>query len=151
MLDMTFQLLAFFVLTFHPQSAVEGKVEFGLPADPQARNTVPEPPAVPAEPDPAPDEETRLTVVVRSLRDGVSDGNISALLVQSPEGEMAVRDLDELRRSLQQRRGDSNKGQVRIAAEGRLKYGCLMDVMDTCIQSGFANVGFTTPPDWGLN
>ena len=146
MLDMTFQLLAFFVLTFQAHSAMEGKVDFGLPPE----NSAPGTGQAPAQ-EPGLDDNTKLTIVVRSLRDGINDGNISALLIQTPEGPVAVRDLAELRQTLQQRRGDGPGGEVRIAADCRLKYGVLMDVMDVCLQSGFGNVGFTTPPDLGLN
>ena len=53
MLDMTFQLLAFFVLTFQPQSALEGKLEFSLPANPPPVGTVETPPVIvePREPE----------------------------------------------------------------------------------------------------
>ena len=150
MLDMTFQLLAFFVLTFQAKSALEGKMEFGLPPQAADRNTMLEP-AVLAGAEPTPDEDARLTIVVRSLRDGVNDGNISALIVQSPQGQVPVRDLDELRQNLKQRQPDTGKGQVRIAADCRLKYACVMDVMDACVQSGFGTVGFAVPPDLGFN
>jgi biopolymer transport protein ExbD len=150
MLDMTFQLLAFFILTFQAGSVLEGKMEFGLPSEPQGPSAALVP--IPSgEVDPRPDDETRLTIVVRSLRDGVNDGNISALIVESPEGPVAVRDIDELRRNLKQRQVDHGKGQVRIAADCRLKYACVMDVMDACVQSGFGTVGFAVPPDLGLN
>jgi biopolymer transport protein ExbD len=150
MLDMTFQLMAFFLLTFQASSALEGKMEFGIPPEAAGRSTMMVP--IPAgEVCPLPDDETRLTIVVRSLRDGVNDGNISALIVQSPQGEVAVHDLNDLRQNLKQRQADAGKSQVRIAADCRLKYACVMDVMDACVQSGFANVGFAVPPDLGLN
>jgi biopolymer transport protein ExbD len=150
MLDMTFQLLAFFVLTYQAGSVLEGKMEFGLPPEPPGHNTML--PPIPAnEIDPRLDDEAQLTIVVRSLRDGVNDGGISALIVQTPQGELAMRGLDELRQNLKQRKGEHGKGQIRIAADCRLKYACVMDVMDACVQSGFATVGFTVPPDLGLN
>ena len=47
MLDMTFQLLAFFILTYHP-SSLEGQMEFSLPAaasgQPNPEQVNPEPP-----------------------------------------------------------------------------------------------------------
>ena len=144
MLDMTFQLLAFFILTFQPQSALEGAMGFtlpttGQPAGPEAAPPLTEPPL---------DETANVTVVVKAIRDGVSDGNISALILQVPEGETLVRDLDALRALLRQMKPATGPGQVRIAAESKLKYACVMEVMDACLQSGFANVGFSLPPDW---
>ncbi len=147
MLDMTFQLLAFFLLSFQASSTLEGKMDFTLAAEKTPGQQQDPGPFLP----PGLDDETKLTVVVRTLRDGVNDGNISALIVQTPEGPVAVRDLNELRQNLKQRLGETGKAQVQIAAESKLKYGCLMEVMDACVQSGFANVGFTAPPDLGLN
>lgn len=149
MLDMTFQLLAFFILSFNPMSAIEGKLEFSLPANPGGRleplELPPEPPTEPPGALTAP-----LTLVVKTVRDGVNDGNISALVVQTLEGELAVPNLDALRVALQNKREES-AGQIKIAAESRLKYACLIDVMDTCLKAGFQNVGFSAPPDLGAN
>ncbi len=149
MLDMTFQLLAFFILSFNPMSAVEGQLQFTLPVSPGGRL---EPVELPPEPPTTePGKLTApLTVVVKTVRDGVNDGNISALILQTLEGELAVPDLEALRAALQSKREES-AGQLKIAAETRLKYACLIDVMDTCLKSGFQNVGFAAPPDLGVH
>jgi biopolymer transport protein ExbD len=149
MLDMTFQLLAFFVLTFQPQSVLEGAVHFSLPAPTTLTATGQEQPTVP--PTAGSEEEpTKVTLVVKTVRDGVHDGNISALILQADEGELLVRDVDALKQTLTKMRPESGKGQIRIAAECGLKYACVMEVMDVCVQSGFTNVGFATPPDLGV-
>jgi hypothetical protein len=36
---------------------------------------------------------------------------------------------------------------VRIAASSRLKYSCLVEIMDTCLAAGFTQIGFAPPPD----
>jgi biopolymer transport protein ExbD len=148
MLDMTFQLLAFLIFTFQPHGLLEGKVEFTLPA-PLGKGE--EPP----EPQPVNDfTEAALpvTVVVKTLRDGLNDGNISALIVQAPEGETTVADLGALRANLMNRQRDAHgAGQIKIAAETKLKYACVIAVMDTCLQAGFPSVGFAPPPDLGVN
>lgn len=149
MLDMTFQLLAFFILTFSPMSAVEGQLQFALPANGGGRLERQELPPEPPTNEPG-DLTAPLTVVVRTVRDGLHDGNISALSLQTLEGEIAVPNLDALRAALEAKRGES-AGQLKIAAESRLKYACLIDVMDTCLKSGFQNVGFATPPDLGAH
>lgn len=149
MLDMTFQLLAFFILTFSPMSAVEGQLQFSLPASPAGRLEPLEQPPVPPATEPG-TLTAPLTVVVKTVRDGVHDGNISALILQTLEGEIAVPDLAALRAVLQSKREES-AGQLKIAAETRLKYACLIDVMDTCLKSGFQNVGFAAPPDLGVH
>ena len=47
---------------------------------------------------------------------------------------------------LEQRQPEAGKGQIKIAAESRLKYACVMEVMDACLKSGFSNVGFGPRP-----
>src|SRR5437868_6919791 len=84
MLDMTFQLLFFFVLTFKPAQAMEGKMDFSLPASGEARAMRPEDvdPNKPSDADLA--LPAQLTVVVKTQNTGaVGDGNISALTVKS--------------------------------------------------------------------
>src|SRR5689334_13375278 len=73
MLDMAFQLLTFFVFTYHP-SALEGQMELTLPAAGEAQAAKPED----VDPSKAPDTDlevpSELTVVVKTRQDGVIDG-----------------------------------------------------------------------------
>lgn len=148
MLDMTFQLLAFFILTFQPQAALEGKLEFSLPANPQPVGTAePLTGIVPEPPDEQADLAQMLTLVVKTAHDGLGEGNIKDLILESEGGPVALPDLDSLRQALKQRQPQSGKAQIKIAAESRLKYACVMEVMDVCLKSGFTNVGFVPPPD----
>jgi biopolymer transport protein ExbD len=145
MLDMTFQLLAFFLLTFQPHSALEVSLAFSLPALGKDRPVEPMPEVSISEPLVA--EPARFTVMVKTMRDGVNDGNISALILEEPEGQTLIRDVDSLRKTLEKLRPRDGSGQIRIAPECRLKYSCVMEVMDACLQSGFTHVGFAAPPD----
>jgi biopolymer transport protein ExbD len=148
MLDMTFQLLFFFVLTFQPASALEGSLEFSLPATPEPRGLEPVT-AVNSEPplNEPPDPAQKLTLVVKTTRDGVHDGNIKDLILESEGGAEVVGNIDALRQALAARRPEPGKSQIKIAADSRLKYACVMEVMDACLKSGFTNVGFVPPPD----
>jgi biopolymer transport protein ExbD len=154
MLDMTFQLLFFLVITFKVAEAMEGKMDFHLPAAGEARamrmeNVDPNKPsdadlALPAQ----------ITVLVKTIRDGVNDGNISALIVKTENGETAVPNLEALERLLKNKRDDgqiTNKDDIKIEAESKLKYACVVEVMDACIRAGFQSVGFAPPPDLTAN
>lgn len=149
MLDMTFQLLAFFILTYHP-SAVEGQMEFSLPSAASSPQPLVETPLPPAGIDPL-DEKSQLTVVLKAQHDGVHDGVLSTVLVQSSSGvEVALPGLAELSRYLQERRvaGDTRDA-IQLQAESQLKYAWVTGAMDACLKAGFKQVGFASPPDLG--
>jgi len=145
MLDMTFQLLFFFVLSYHPQ-AMEGQLAFQLAASRSGGEPAPklEPTEI--------DDDQPLTILVRTARDGVNDGNISSLIVQSVEGDTTMQDLPALRNFLQRRAQDQHvRADIKIQAEGKLKYGCLIDVMDACVKANAGQVSFAAPPDLDAN
>jgi biopolymer transport protein ExbD len=149
-LDMSFQLLFFFVLTFQPASIMEGKIDFQLPATGEAKALRQEDvdPNKPSDSDLA--LPAQFTVVIRTVRDGVNDGNISQLLVKSDRGETAVPNLDALEKYLKAQHeveGVQNKDDIKIEADSKLKYGCLIEVIDACRNGGFQRVGFAPPPD----
>lgn len=154
MLDMTFQLLFFFVLTFKPASVMEGKMDFNLPASGEARAKMQED----VNPDKPSDDAlalpAQLTVLIKTLRDGTNDGNISAIIVKSVDGETALPNIEALEKYLKSKHEDaglSNKDDIKIEAESKLKYACVIDVMDACLKAGFKSVGFSPPPDLTAN
>jgi biopolymer transport protein ExbD len=150
MLDMTFQLLFFFVLTYSPSAAMEGKMEFSLPASGDYRARAPEDVNLDKPSDTELALPAQLTVLIKTVRDGVNDGNISALVVKSTDGETALPNLEALENFLRHKvkeEGLSNKDDIKIEAESKLKYACVIDVMDACLRSGFTRVGFNPPPD----
>lgn len=150
MLDMTFQLLTFFIFTYHP-SAIEGQMEFSLPAADSG--------AVPAPVDAPPyecvlrEERTQVTVVLKTQRDGPHDGMVSAVLVQTDlGGETALPSIDALGRYLRERRNTGTlkpTDSIQIQSESKLKYAFVMKAMDVCAQEGFGRIGFGPPPDLG--
>jgi biopolymer transport protein ExbD len=147
MLDMTFQLLTFFIFTYHP-SAVEGQMEFSLPAT-GSQPVLIQPESPPEEPRLL-DERSQLTVLLKAQRDGVYEGALSLVLVQMPGGEVPLRSLDELSRYLEERRAmvDAPRA-IQIQAESKLKYAWVAGAMDSCLKAGFKQIGFAVPPDHG--
>ena len=136
LLDMAFQLLFFFVVSFHPVLREEGALECGIQGTAGGNLPVP--------PDGGVDLPDRLRVVVKhSSGEGVA---IDSLLVQSNEGEWVVADLPALGRFLRERRPQS-AGAVQVLAEGRLKYGRVIEVVDVCRKAGYDKVSFAPPPD----
>src|SRR5271170_2182556 len=94
-LDMSFQLLFFFVLSFKPAEAMEGKLDFHLPASGEARARRMEDvdPSKPSDSDLM--LPTQVTVLVKTLNDGQGNvGNISAIIIKTESGEQAVQNLE---------------------------------------------------------
>jgi biopolymer transport protein ExbD len=151
MLDMTFQIFAFFIMTFHP-AALEGQMEMTLPAagEAKAKDISTVDPTKPSDADL--ELPSEVTVMVRTVRDGVNDGAISQIVVQQLEGETPVNDLAGLKRHLEKiRTGLKNQDDIKIQADSKLKYAFVVEVMDTCIKAGFARVGFAPPPDLAMS
>ena len=92
-----------------------------------------------------------LTVKVRTQLDGVNDGEISALFVQTIDSkEESVNGLDGLKKYLEDKRETlSNKDAIKVQGDGKLKVRSVMKVMDVCRNAGFKNVSFVPPEDFG--
>jgi biopolymer transport protein ExbD len=158
MLDMAFQIFAFFIVIYHP-SQLEGQMLLNLPDSAQAKAAKPED----ARPDKSMAGELELpaeiTVVARTKRpDGSQDGSITQIsvqerlgikdLIKQDPGSKDFPNLDVLRKYLQSVRGGlSNQNDIKIEAESGLRYEYVMQVMDMCTRAGFKNVGFAPPPD----
>ena len=147
-LDMAFQILFFFVMQYQP-SALEGQLDMALPATGQgvAREK-------PDQSSPETDIElpAELEVIVRTRdlerQDQVQDGTIGRILVKDSAGERAVGNQEDLRKYLEKVRPTlNNQDDIKIQADGRLKYVFVVEVMDICRRAGFQNVGFAPPPD----
>jgi biopolymer transport protein ExbD len=157
MLDMAFQVLMFFILTFHP-SQLEGLMELNLPDAGQAAAPKPEQ----AQPDKSmlgePEVAAEITVVLKTRHDGVQDGSVGQILLQERQGAKDmpnkkqggrdVPDHDALRRYLTEaRNGLTNQTDIKIQADSALRYSAIMEIMDVCMRAGFKNIGFSPPPD----
>jgi biopolymer transport protein ExbD len=146
MLDLAFQVLLFFVATYHP-SQLEGQMELNLPDTAQTQAATPE------EADPTkssqgdPELPAEITVVLKT-QVGSSAGKISRISIQERQGTKDVDNGEELRKYLvEARKGLANQKDIKIQADGTLKYGHVMEIMDMCSRAGFTNVGFGPPAD----
>jgi biopolymer transport protein ExbD len=153
MLDMTFQLLFFFITSFNPADQ-EGQVDMALPSEDIKVAHKPEDVKKDVAPDkdPALEFPSDLTVKVRTQQDGINDGEISALFIRNIEGKEEPVDggLAGLRAVLEKRREEmSNKENIKVQGDAKLKVKSLMRVMDACRQSGFKNVSMVPPEDFG--
>jgi biopolymer transport protein ExbD len=149
MLDVAFQIFAFFIVTFHP-SELEGQLLLNLPDAAQAKAKTIEASK--------PDESmigdlelpSEITVIVRTPHGATIDGTISQISVQERQGTKDIPNEEELRKYLKQaREGLSNRNDIRLQADSALKYEYVMRIMDLCTRAGFRNVGFAPPPDLG--
>jgi biopolymer transport protein ExbD len=159
MLDMAFQLLAFFVMTYHP-SDLEGQMQLALPSNEakSAHNQKDVDPATKNDKNPVLEIPSDLTVVVKTQIDGINNGAISALTVEDRSGPATIRPanpeqpLTEALTRYLQRIKDSvdNKAPVKLQADSRLKWDNVVQVMDACRKAGFENISFAPPPDYLL-
>jgi biopolymer transport protein ExbD len=139
MLDMAFQLLAFFVLTFQAPSA-ETHLDLDLPATPLA---LPGAPRGKSEPLPARRVDTDLEndLFVRVTADDLGDLRSIRL------GEAEVPDLkvlgDRLRRYVEILEGRPLR--VRLVADDHLRYEEATRVLAACSAAGVANVRLGEP------
>ncbi len=154
MLDMTFQLLFFFIVNYRPPTN-EAEINYNLPVpDATFSDSKIE------DPTPSGDEgdlktNAELTVLVRTQHDGQKDGDINEVRVRDNSGnETTVATpngkLDELISFLKKRRDDpllGNKDDIFIQGDSRLKWSGMVSVMDACRKAGFPNVGFKEPAD----
>lgn len=145
MLDMTFQLFAFFVLTYHPHPE-EGILDLVLPGKAIVGRQEPVAPLAGAE------LASGLTVEIRAVRQGPTAGALSQITVKSRAGDTPVPELAALRLFLNQALAEVAPAKdIQIAADSQLKYAHVMDVVDHCRRAGFAHVGFGPPPDLGID
>jgi biopolymer transport protein ExbD len=151
MLDMTFQLLFFFILNYHP-SALEMQMAMALPTeDKEAAAKSPEDVKKGNDQD---DEDTLpadLTIFLKTQFDGFNNGSISQITVEKNHvAQPEIRSLDELRKYLESTRETlQNKEQINIKPDRRLNWSEFVKVRDICAKAGF-KTGMGRPPDQGV-
>ena len=133
MLDMAFQLLAFFVLTFRP-SPVEGQISLRLPP-PQGLMGGTQQAGTDTSSDMIPKGLNTFVLSVMAR----PDGSLDSMMIG--EGT-AVPNLTRLNRELQtQFADDANPfNQVLLQVDGRLRYEELLKVIDVCTQQTILDV-----------
>ena len=133
MLDMSFQLLSFFILTFKPMPT-EGQLSINLPkldasATPQIDPLIPD------------DKKDEYTITVHSS----STGEIALLGLKKPTGgnldniKTLSELLDELKK-IPKPGGDAKNVSITIEAANDLNYARLIDIMDLCKRAGYDTV-----------
>src|SRR5580704_5120719 len=121
MLDMSFQLLAFFIFTFRPSNALEGQMDMALPRAGAAKAAAPEQVDPFASSDTDMDKEAEVTVRVDS-----AGGGIDKISVTDKAGSAEVNGKQGLKAKLDaMKQGLGGATGVRIEASSRLKYSCL--------------------------
>jgi biopolymer transport protein ExbD len=152
MLDMAFQLLTFFIFTYHP-SALEGQMELSLPGagDAKAQQAKDVDPDKISDPDI--ESPSQVTVIVKTQHDGINDGAISQLIVDGLTKTTVnnLKELEDYLRKLKSNDHLTDKESIRIQGDSVLRWACVIDVMDTCKRAGFTNVGFSPPADLATN
>jgi biopolymer transport protein ExbD len=164
MLDMAFQILAFFIMTYHP-SALEAHIPGSLVPDNPAV-TDPNKPPVPAPEVPESTDkqlldglEETITVKVKAIAKGQEIGTrvagspsqifllqppaIEAELIADVDVEFAVA-LERLSLRLKKLRKDAVN--LKIAADGELRQQYVIAVYDAARKAGFDKIHFVPPP-----
>src|ERR1043166_6944343 len=153
MLDMSFQILAFFIMTYHPsglEAQISGALAPPLPAGPGEKlpDFVPPPPGDVV-------LEDAVTVIIK-VGDKTSGKPQKLLLKQTTEPaprqiagaektwEQAQRDLG---RELQRLRPEgAADNPTRLAADGERLQQYVMDVYAVCKRAGYTKIHFVPPP-----
>jgi biopolymer transport protein ExbD len=140
MLDMAFQLLAFFILTFQAPSK-ERQLDLYLPIAPLA---LPGAPEGRANPKPTRVDDLENDLVVRAKADDLGDlGSLTLLGAEVPdEAELGVR-LRRYRQVL----GDNEPVRVRLLADDRLRYEVAARLIGACARAGVESIRLAGPRD----
>jgi biopolymer transport protein ExbD len=170
MLDMAFQLLAFFIMTYNPTD-LEGQLDLALPSEAEkaAHKEADVKKESKADKEIEPEFPSDLTITVRALQEGPYAGNVSAIFVRNISGTETP--IAEVRKAVDSKRRledaqeaallngldaylktaketVSNKEAVKVQAASRLKVRNVLRIMDVCRRNGFSKISFLPPEDF---
>jgi len=171
MLDMAFQLLTFFIFTYHP-AAMEGQMALTLPtetdtaAKKQEDIKIDQVPKSEDLPEPVIElvilvkpgnqgGENPITVEENAIRTPMADiealkRHLKALFERRKEAiERDVKNLPPEKQE-QERKDKIAKIGIKVQPVSAVKWGELVTVMDACRASGFTSVSFAKPADCRL-
>jgi biopolymer transport protein ExbD len=133
MLDMAFQLLTFFILTFRP-APVEGQILLRMPPPMPVTNINSGQKAGADEANKNPVQGLNTLIITAVAQ---SDGSLRQMAI----GDVTMGSLGALDRKLNQVLGDPGSGfdQVIVQVDSRLKYSELMGVIDVCTRQKLPN------------
>lgn len=135
MLDMSFQLLAFFILTFQAPSG-ESRIDLYLPSAPAALVAASDASAGQTRPGPTSASDLETDLVVRAEADEL--GDLVGLTLQGSAVPNADALQDRLRRYREQLAGEPVK--IRIVADDRLRYEEAARIIGACSAAGVDGV-----------
>jgi biopolymer transport protein ExbD len=156
MLDMAFQLLAFFIFTFHGDAQYEVEMDLALPQDTSGRAADPSVVDMNKASDKLPEMEDLNdvpTITAATQNDGKNNGTADKLTIQDRTGVVKsvdiLQDDDSLKNLVTMLKNDypaeDNKGVIKVRGDPRLKWSAVLKVMDACHKAGYTRVGFAAP------
>ena len=140
MLDMSFQLLSFFILTFSPM-AQEGQMAINLPKIDSSDAPAPTDPTLPEDKK----DEYTLTLFAEGGDIGVI-GFRSAASTESFGGVNKLKTLFDKLNSIVRQGKEKDSVSITIEAAPDLSYARLIEVMDICKRAGYESVNLTPIP-----
>jgi biopolymer transport protein ExbD len=137
LLDVSFQLMFFLVITFHVGGA-EGQFSLALPSGGELGRTGAPAPAAGV------DLPSDLVVSVRTDAD-----RRLRLVIRDGEQILEAKDSRELTQQLTKLRIEPavDRSSLKIDADGQIKYSRLIEVLDACKRAGFENISFAMPDE----
>ena len=167
MLDMSFQILAFFIMTYHP-SALEGHIPGSLVPPEKSATKGQETQASDEIPTSVPEDlllpelSEAITVKVKAATAGQGGdrlpGQFSQILIWRKTDtsarpvadvdssiEQGLKRLESELRAIQKDAG-AEKANIKIEGDGELKQQYVMAVYDVCKRAGFSKIHFVPPP-----
>jgi biopolymer transport protein ExbD len=170
MLDMAFQLMAFFIMVYQP-SALEGHIDGNL-LPPRAKDIKAVGKKEPSKDDakkiaadPNPNEESSIIVIVKAVRKGEAVGTqvagdptrIQLKRPESPDPETisdtnsdfktGLRKLESELKKIYDSPSGGEKAVISIEADPDLRHEFVVNVYDVCRRARFKSVGFIAPPE----
>jgi len=156
MLDMAFQLLSFFIMTYHP-SALEGHIDGNLL--PQVVRPGPVRPNLEdPEPEWVPEKGDVTTIIVRAVAKGQKEGtrqegDPSQILIRRVEDPIPapIADTNDTweagmkKLALALRNHGKGETALKIEGDGNLKHQYVIQVYDICKSAGYRDIAFVYP------
>jgi biopolymer transport protein ExbD len=147
MLDMSFQLLFFFITTFRLPTGIEGEMDLALPREGQVGSPKAAGPVVAA------DLSSEITIALKSEAADRGGDGVGALSVVERSGATPLpynKGLNELRAKLAEIAQKNGSDQmVRVQGDEKVKWRGVVRVTDACRDAGFGRVSFAEPADAG--
>lgn len=155
MLDLTFQLLFFFIIIFKPMPT-EGVLDTALPSESVTQQIKSKGPEKKDQTDSKAEEfRSDVTLKVRAQvgdRDAEKNGKVRDLVLENNEGKdepVGSTSLAALEDFLRKKRQSlTRKDAIKIQADSALKVRYLIEVSDTCRKAGFKDISYVTPDDF---